>query len=87
MNNLKDLKSSIELKPIAKLLNNETQSCCFTPKVLQEPLLRVLGVRLFRMARADVIFHSGFFLQAVAAHEGYMDSPGHKEKNGSNKKT
>lgn len=86
MNNLKDLKSSIELKFIAKILNNEAQSCCFPPSVLRGPLGRVLGVRLLRMDRADVIFRGSFVLQAVAAHEGYMVLPGHKEKNGSNKK-
>lgn len=43
-------------------------------------------MRLLRMDKADVIFHGSFILQAVAAHEGYMALPNHKEKNGSNKK-
>ena len=37
-------------------------------------------MRLLRMDRADVIFHGSFILQAVAAHEGYMVLPSHKEK-------
>lgn len=37
-------------------------------------------MRLLRVDRADVIFHGSFILQAVAAHEGYMVLPSHKEK-------